>query len=93
MAKLTRFERSQIAHSKYFWKYNASSIGNPHSRLKSVYHFDVLTLQGHANKVLPKKERKIVWNYNKQNIFGTKTKVKGNDYFSVFRKYNVNSFD
>ena len=93
MAKLTRFERSQKAHSKYFWKHNTSSIGNPRSELKSEYHFDVLTLQRHANKVLPKKERKIIYNYKKQKIFGTKTKVKPNEYLSVFRKYNVNSFD
>lgn len=90
--KITRFQRSQNAHKASFWKHNTSSIGNRTSELKADYHYDVMTIQRHTNKILPKKERKVLYNYKKQNIFGTKEKVKLNDYLSIFRKYNVNSY-
>ena len=95
MAKLTKLQRSQNAHNKLHWKHINESIGNPRAEVKSDYHYDVLTIQRKANRIIPKKERKILYKYNHQRVFPSKrpgTKVKRNTYLGIFKKYGVDSY-
>ena len=87
--KKARFNRSQKMHNRLHFKFFSKSIGNPHNELKADYHHEVAVLQRHANKILPKSERKIIYGYNKQAVFGGKDKVKRSDYLAIFRKYKV----
>lgn len=93
MAKLTRFEKSQKAHYSLHFKHIANSIGNPYADFKADYHNDVVTIQRHAKKIIPRSERKILYKYNKQRVFASKEKpVKSSTYLGIFKKYNVNSY-
>ena len=94
MSKLTKFEKSQRAHNKLHWKHINNSIGNPKAEVKANYHLDVVTLQRKAGKILPLKERKLLYKYNKQDILGSSSKnpVKRKDYLDIFKKYKVDSY-
>ena len=91
----TKFEKSQEAHYKLHWKHIRDSIANPRAEVKANYHSDVVTIQRTANRIIPKRERKILFKYNHQNVFPNKrnkTKVKKNTYLSIFKKYGVDSY-
>jgi hypothetical protein len=93
--KKSRFEKSQEAHYKLHWKHINKSIGNPRAEVKANYHNDVVTIQRKANRIIPKRERKILFKYNHQNVFPGKrneTKVKRNTYLGIFKKYGVDSY-
>lgn len=69
MAKLTKFQRSQKAHSRlcdfYFNKGNTDK-----NRALGNYHSDIYDRQFRTNKIVSKKERKKIfswwWNYEHQ---------------------------
>ena len=67
MAKLTRFARSQKAHSRLHRKHSSitkTASGNKYDTafIRSNYHFAVLNAQKKKNRVLSDSEKKKIYN-------------------------------
>lgn len=90
MPKISKIERSNKAHIRLFNKY-ITRFGSFHSNVKAQYHIDVLSCQRASNKVLSKADKKILYEYNLQRVFGTDKAPSSRDYLGVFKKYHAKS--
>ena len=91
MPKTTKLERSNKAHTRLFNKH-IITFGSL-SEVKAQYHVEVLACQRAAKKVLPRNEKRLLYKYNQQKVYGSgKGKsVSSKDYLGIFKKYNVKS--
>jgi len=92
MSKLTKLERSNKAHTRLFNKH-ICTLGSIRSKVKAQYHVEVLACQRAAKKILPRNEKRLLYKYNQQKVYGSgKGKsVSSKDYLGIFKKYNVKS--
>ncbi len=90
MKKMSRFERSNNAHRRLFNKHIVV-FGNLDSEIKANYHTSVLALQRGSQKILSRKEKQVVYKYERERIYGSKGKNSASSYLALFKKYNVKS--
>ena len=89
MVKLTKFQRSQKAHTRLFDKSNVK-FGSFADDIRADYHSIVLQLQDHSKKIIPKKERKTLYAYSHEKVLGyypPGSSIRRSDAVKVIRKY------
>lgn len=93
MKKTTKLERSNNAHSRLFNKF-VLIFGDHDARVKQDYHFLVLDLQRRSGKVIPKHERKVLFDEAYSNVYGDRPKGSKSTYMEwkrIVRKYYVST--
>ena len=88
--RLTRLQKSQKAHSRLhaLW---CTIFGDHEADVKEDYHWTILSLQDKSKRVIPRKERKILFDYLHQSKFGLSSgekEVGRSEYLKIVRKYN-----
>lgn len=89
MKKATKLERSNNAHSRLFYKYNLI-FADHDARVKEKYHSIVLDLQRRSGKVIPKHERKVLFDQAYSSVYGntpTGSKSTRKKWTSIVRNY------
>ena len=87
--KFTKVERSNRAHNRLFNKHIVI-FGSHDSTVKANYHRDVLAIQRKTGSVLSRKDRQLLYRYNRERLFDFKGKpVSSKSYLDLFRKNGV----
>ena len=89
MKKATKLERSNNAHSRLFRKFNLI-FADHNARVKEDYHSLVLDLQRKSGKVIPKHERKVLFDRAYCSVYGNTpkgSKSTRKEWTSIVRKY------
>lgn len=89
--KISRFTKSQRAHSRLFEKYN-NKFGSFADDIKAAYHNRAYEVQRISGRVITKKDRKILysWAHNKVMGYGVPgSNITEKDRTAMFRRYGV----
>ena len=89
MKNATKLERSNNAHSRLFNKF-VLIFGDHDACVKQDYHFLVLDLQRRSGKVLPRHERKVLYDQAYSSVYGNRPKGSKSTFkqwTSIVRKY------
>ena len=89
MSRKGSFLRSQRFHERQFDKHIAR-MGDIKSDIKSEYHARVIQLQRHSGKIIPRKEREVLYAHEHNRFYeGTDYEVpcKQSDWSKIVNKY------
>lgn len=88
--KLSKFERSQKAHTRLFDKYIVR-FGSFDSNIKADYHSTVLVLQRQSKRVLSRRDKSIIYSHCYEKVMGNNpsgSTYTRKDYLDVLRRYD-----
>ena len=89
MLRKSAFKRSQAFHQKQLDKHIVKS-GSRESDIKTEYHARVLQLQHRSGKIVPRKEREVLYAREHNRVYGGTDKeipCKSSDWRKIVNKY------